>query len=668
MSTAAAITLDQYQRQAVEAPVDRFVLVTAPPGSGKTRVLTQRYLYLARNAGVPLESIVAVTFTNKAANEMKQRIAAVLGLSDVSVLPIATFHSLAFRWLRKYYKVVDLPKTFTVYDENKTRKVIRKVAQGTPYNTDMLSPVISYLANSGVFPGYDADIIDWSDFESRFHISKHQALSLYNEFFEKMLKMRALSFDMLILYAIRLFERKTCRELNISYVLVDECQDINAAQYQLLSQMASGGAILYLTGDIDQSLYGFRGSRPELIEDFITEFNPEQYRLIYNYRSGAEIVNVSSDVIRVNYLGSDSRIRFEPTQPVKDGGMVRWFNIVSNGAPSIPYPELLAKMITMLVHTAGYKPGDIAVLCRASKPIIAAVDGVIRELASYAAATDTEPIPVRLVLPRYPIDDAARSFIQFAANPHDTISLSDLLERLKFIGEKTAQKITRRYALSPVDSVTCLPQVFRERLAKGVTTRVRDVLYILADAFDKLADTAVPLSERVYDAILNLLHIMKDVSEDDSSIDLAVELAEQYDGSDTDLADFASMINLVYSTYEDAKAGKTDSVVFSTIHSAKGLEYKVVIILELPRSRFLLESMDLVEERRVFYVAITRAIERAYIISFYPTAFFTADDFDLILNDGPHPNLVREFLVLTDIQPAHVEDEFEFAIAFSADL
>lgn len=667
MSTATVAALDRFQQQAVEAPIDQHVLITAPPGSGKTRVLTHRYLYLVQNAGIPAESIVAVTFTNKAANEMKQRISSALGLDDVSKLPIATFHSLAYRWLRRYHNVVDLPSTLTVFDESKTRKVIREIAQDTPYDTDILCAAISYLANQGMFPGYDTGFFDWSGFEERYRgIDKYQMLSIYREFFDRMLKLRALSFDMLILYAIRLFERKTSAEMHISHVLVDECQDINPAQYELLRQMAAGGALLYLTGDIDQSLYGFRGSRPELIEDFVQEFQPQQYRLVYNYRSGAEIVNVASDVIRVNYLGSNSKIQFKPIQPVKDGGLVRWFNIVCNGDQPISSAKLIADTLTLLVHSGGYKPGDIAVLSRASRPIISMLDEVMRELATYAAQSETDPIPVRLVLPRYPLDDAAKSFILFAANPHDVVSLRDLLERLKFIGEKTATRLANKYARSPVDSITDLPAVFRGDLVKGLSKRTRKVLDVLADAFDKIADTTKPLSERVYDSTLELLYILKDASEDDTSIALAIELAEQYNGSATDLLDLASMLNLVYSTYEDAKAGKTDSVVFSTIHSAKGLEYKVVVILEFPRSSFLLNSMDLTEERRVFYVAVTRAIERAYIISFYPKSFFLDDDF--IITDVQHPNLVREFLMLTDVEPVHIESDFEFTIALSAEL
>lgn len=635
--------LDDYQRRAVTASLDRHVLVTAPPGSGKTRVLTARYLYLAQQ-GIDTKSIVAVTFTNKAADEMKQRIASALGISQEAVrkLPIATFHSLALRWLRQNISYVDgYAKNFTIYDESQVQAVLRRyiAKHQIPADPATLASAIGRLQESGIFPEDCIGNISHELYSiARNHALHPQSLAEYYRDYVRMMRgANAMDFDMIILNAIRLLEKKPADQLGIRYVLVDECQDINYAQYMLLYRLASGNALLFLTGDVDQSLYSFRGSRPELIEQFIAEFDPEQHRLVYNYRSCRAIVDAASQVIEPNYR--DSNMVYKPMQAVKDGGLLKWYNLDPLEQTVSP-DEFITKLVSGLVEFAGYSYSDVAVLCRYSKPLLPIRSRLI-----------ANKVPVYIAIPRYALKTVVKSFILFLANPRDHLSLTEILSALKHVGEKTVAKV-RDYLIG-TGELEDLPKKLQEASKlKGINKKARASIEAFADALrmvvNGLFNAAGSMADVLEPAILKLESVLPPDEIKAEDLQVLVELASQYPASRDGLQEMTEFLSLVSPV--DVPPEERNAVVLSTVHSAKGLEYKVVIVYEPPRFNHWWQN-ESPEERRIFYVAITRAIERAYVVTDYSsTALKSSYDryicFVKIMFDG------------TDVVPITLDNEF----------
>lgn len=253
--------LDDYQRDAVTAHFDSHVLVTAGPGAGKSRVLTSRYAYMLAN-GIDPFNIVAVTFTNKAANEMKVRIANLLGLSEDKVrrYAIATFHSLCARWLRKYASKIGYQPNFTVYNQYRAQQTLQQVIQDLSVRfTPNIYSTISLLKNHMVLPEslpllaatgqLPQKVMDyWGDFPA-------ELARIYKSYIETMHSMNVMDFDDLLYYTVLLFdELSPVDDLGIKYVLQDEMQDMNPTQYSILSCIADAGAHLYFVGDTDQCL------------------------------------------------------------------------------------------------------------------------------------------------------------------------------------------------------------------------------------------------------------------------------------------------------------------------------------------------------------------------------------------------------------------------------
>lgn len=604
--------LDEYQMAAVTAPLNTHVLVTAPPGSGKTRVLTARYVYLMEH-GAPPQSTVAVTFTNKAAQEMKDRIGKALGLSEdrVRELPIATFHSLCARWLRKYAPKLGYRCNFTICDQYHSEKVVEGVLESLGLNVSegAVAAAIARLKDELVGPEEAATYLaDREGPATTAGLDAHTFSLVYREYQKTLREMNAMDFGDLIAYAVRLFNGAVpLSRLGVRHLLVDECQDINTAQYELIRLFAEHGIWVFLVGDLDQSIYGWRGSRPRLIRLFAALYEPQVYRLVYNYRSRDTIVQVANAVIRPNYADADT---FAPMQAVRPGGRVRWFNIPYTPATYKTIPYFPAVLVRSLVE-AGTPPGSIAVLCRYSGPL----ESVWRSLLAAG-------VPARLVKMRRGLKSPLQPFVLVSANPQDAIALRILLEQLRDIGPVLAEKIT--HLASGQNSLSSLVVALRGAATKIGRRRAIESLLALVKALEKLRDalaSAAPgstLGDVLKEPAEVLLSAVDVADRNVDDVETALEMAGNYPATQDGLVELASMLGLVSG---DVLAQRDEMVTVSTIHAAKGLEYDVVILLEVP-SRLFYDGARCAdqEERRVFYVGLTRAAERLYIVTYFNEA------------------------------------------------
>jgi len=619
---------DEHQLGAIMAPVDTHVLVTAPPGSGKTRVLVGRYLYLLTQGFAP-DQVAAVTFTNKAANEMKTRIGYAMGWDErrIKTLPIATFHSLSARWLRRHAARAGVRANYTIYDENQAHFLMRRVVKehGLPVDPDYAMEFVSLLKSYNVSPE-DLYLAAWSgksyltrnllSIEQKAKAMRSDLQEAYRLYEKALEDSNAIDFDGLLLYVIRFIEEKGgIKHLGLRYLLVDECQDINTAQYDLIAAMASRDVYTYLVGDVDQSIYMFRGARPDLIEDYVAQFAPVQRRLIYNYRSREAIVDLSSDVIKPNY--DSSGIVFEPVRTDRPGGVVEWVNIhpslaaeAQDRVDELPFE---ARLVQALVET-GCQPGEIAVLSRYNIPLVHIWQALLR-------------LGVPAYLPPSKggasMKNPLRWMLSLLSNSQDTVALSNLLLSIKGIGKSTANKIFASVAgkAAAVELAEALRQA-----ADKAGGKVKPRLEKLADAMsDATAMLDEALGNRPLTAVIDAVapavyEVIKKPEQLYREHEAMLMTAEELPATPESLAEYLSFLSLVTS---EPPAEDGNVVRLSTVHSAKGLEYRVVIIPD-HEPRFQMRDFSSAEERRVFYVALTRAKDAAFIVTYYDSGMYSS--------------------------------------------
>jgi len=276
--------LNEAQREAVLSPINRPILVVAGAGSGKTRVLTLRVAFLVKELGIPENKILAVTFTNKAANEMKERLK---GLINTKKLNVGTFHSFALRIITENLG------NFTIYDEEDSKNLLKEICEKTEYKREVgaIKGAISRYKNTGEIP-------DW--------IPRNLFLSIYDEYQDRLENSRALDFDDILIKANEILEDENIRKKysqNLFYILVDEYQDTNPLQHAILVKIAGDPdhRRVFVVGDEDQAIYSFRGADYRIFLNFTRDFpNPIVVKLEKNYRSTQKILNLANNLIKHN--------------------------------------------------------------------------------------------------------------------------------------------------------------------------------------------------------------------------------------------------------------------------------------------------------------------------------------------------------------------------------
>ena len=590
--------LNEKQLEAVknsEGPL----LVLAGAGSGKTRVLTTRVAYLINECGIAPFNILAITFTNKAAKEMKDRIYNMLG-SIAYDIQISTFHSLGVLFVRENYDLLGYSKNFTIIDSDDSLTIIKKIIKDLGYdpkyyNPKMIRNMISSAKNELLSP---------TDYERFANTEEARvAYEVYLKYQNKLMASNSLDFDDLLMKPIELLRRnpevlKTYQE-RFQYILIDEYQDTNEAQYILSKMLAAKHKNICVVGDNDQSIYSFRGSNYKNILNFERDYKDAKVIMLEeNYRSTKNILNVANSVIKNNKERKDKNLW--TNNP--DGDKVVYHTALNEKDEASYVINEIKKLVSN-----GEELSNMAVLYRTN-----AQSRTVEE------AFLSNNIPYKVVgsfyfYNRKEIKDLI-SYLRIIYNHNDDVSLLRVINVPKRgIGTKTIENLTfeaNLYNKSIYDTIT-----------SGKELEFKNIIEDIASNMANLSLT------ELIDYILDKTGIKKEL-ESENSVDSEIRLEnlEEFKSITKNfeeayglasLEDFLAEISLVADIEEHKDNPNT--VTLMTIHSAKGLEFDYVFVVGLeegifPHNNSIFEG-NIEEERRLCYVAITRASKKLWLIN-----------------------------------------------------
>lgn len=623
MNLAFLDELNNSQREAVvytEGPS----LVIAGAGSGKTRVLTYKIAYLIKKGYHP-SSILALTFTNKAAREMKERIASIVGYSTARYLWMGTFHSVFSRILRAEAQYVGYTKNFTIYDSADSKNLIKTIIKelkldDKTYKPGLIQSKISYAKNNLITPqayAGDADI-QKGDVYAKIPMLK----DIYQIYSIRCKQADAMDFDDLLLQTNLLFrnypEILHKYQQSFKYILVDEYQDTNFAQYLIVKKLAEQHKQICVVGDDAQSIYSFRGANIDNILQFKNTYpDAKIFKLEQNYRSTQNIVNAANSLIDKN----SGQIKKTIFSEKEKGELVKVTNVYTD----LEEGSSVADSIRSLHGKDNYTYQEIAILYRTN-----AQSRVLEE------ALRRLNIPYRIYgglsfYQRREIKDVI-AYFRLVSNHNDEEALKRIINYpTRGIGDTTVKKLFETAQLHSVSVWEVLSDMLKYNLpVNGGTAKKLAEFRNMIDNFSNqigelnayelaqlIIKTTGVISNTFLDRSPENLNRQENIQELLKAIHEFYELKLELDEKNFYLPDYLAEISLLTDQDTDSEANK-NKVTLMTVHAAKGLEFKVVFIVgmeeELFPSPFCVDSTrELEEERRLFYVAITRAEERCFI-------------------------------------------------------
>ncbi len=614
--------LNEQQREAVTAPPGP-ILVLAGPGSGKTRVLTHRIAYLVRYWGVPPFRILAVTFTNKAAREMRERTERLLG-GALRGATIGTFHSVCARILRQDGERVGLGRGFVIYDSGDQRNIIRTVIRQLDLDDKLYPPASAHAAISRA----KNELLPPEQFPIRSY--RDEVYQRIYEAYQNALRTnQGVDFDdLLMLTAQLLREHPDVREAyqrRWQHLLVDEFQDTNMAQYEIVRLLAGPERSVFVVGDEDQSIYAFRGADYRNVHRFRQDFPDARVILLEeNYRSTPPILEAANAVISRNPHRTPKRLRTR-----RRGGPKI---VIYEAYNEIEEAQFVVDEIVRLVEAGEANPGDIAVMYRTNAQSRALEEAFV-----------ARSIPYRLVgatrfYERKEIKDVL-AYLRIVHNPDDALSLNRVINvPPRRIGKRTATALFAHAEREGVSPYRMLQTLARGEKIPGVGAAGERALLAFLDLWEGWLEMREhmgvgSLLNQIISDVQYFAYLDDGTDEGRSRIENVQELvgvAETYDEMGPDgLARFLEEVALVSDV--DELPEEVGAPVLLTLHMAKGLEFPVVFItgLEeglLPHSRSLEEPEGLAEERRLFYVGMTRAKDRLYLLYTFRRTRYGMDD------------------------------------------
>lgn len=587
------------------------LLIMAGAGSGKTRVVTHKIGYLIEEKKIYPSNILAITFTNKAASEMKTRLSQLVDI-DVERMWMGTFHSICVRILRRDIDKIGYNRSFTIYDRDDQITLIRecikeKNLNKENYKESSMLAIISSFKNDGINP--DTYINEnYKDYRER------TIGELYAMYIEKSKKYNALDFDDLLLKAVELLEKEPeileYYQKKFQYIFVDEYQDTNKIQYRLVKLLSDYHQNICVVGDSDQSIYSWRGADIGNILDFEKDFPGAKTILLeQNYRSTQSILNVANEVIKNNSSRKDKNLWSEKDE----GNPIRY--------ECLDYSDEEAFFVAKKIHELvdkGHKLSDIAILYRTNV-----------QSRSFEEIFVTEGIPYKMVgglkfYDRKEVKDII-AYLKFIQNPEDNISLNRIINSPKRgIGASTIEKVMD-YASETNDSM--YGALLAVDKISTLNNRAKSSIKPFVELMNKLmAMKEIMGIKEFIEEVMNSSGYIADLEKEDTieartRIDnikdfLSVALTFEDSYPDSDMEDFLASVSLLSDV--DKTTDEDNTVTMMTVHSAKGLEFPVVFLVGMeeglfPISRSFDSEDDLEEERRLCYVAVTRAEEVLYI-------------------------------------------------------
>ena len=577
------------------------LLVIAGAGSGKTRVLTRRIAWLIDQGASPFE-ILAITFTNKAAGEMKHRVQELIG-PVAQKMWVSTFHSACVRILRRDARVLGYPSAFTIYDQadavRLTGYVIRDLGLDSKrFNPRAIHSSISSAKNEGLDPVAFAESVQ--------HIAQKKTSDIYTEYQRRLQQAGAMDFDDLLLNTTKLFRQSPEAlghyQQRFGNLLVDEYQDTNAVQNEMVLKIAADHRQVTVVGDDSQSVYGFRGADIRNIMQFEEAFNDSSVVLLeQNYRSTQNILSAANAVIANNFAARPKNLWTE----TGDGEVIQHFV----GEDEVDEAQFVANEFSRLHSYGEYRWDDMAIFYRTNAQSRVMEEYLMRVGIPYKVIGGTR------FYDRKEIKDAM-AYMKAVVNPSDEVAVKRILNTPKRgVGDTSVAKLD---AFAAQQGITFFQAVERPEEAGVSGPAIRGILRFLEmhrNAQDEIDKGPVELLER----LLNDTGYVAEL-EDERSVEAESRLENLQElvgvARDFETVDeFLEQVSLVADTdgIED-DAG----VLLMTVHAAKGLEFPVVAVIGMedgvfPHIRALTEPKEMEEERRLCYVALTRAQERLYL-------------------------------------------------------
>jgi DNA helicase-2/ATP-dependent DNA helicase PcrA len=604
--------LNEKQREAVtttEGPV----MIIAGPGSGKTRALTHRIAYLLATGKAQPRDVLALTFTNKAAGEMQERVEALVG-DDAKGMWVSTFHSAFARLLRREGDKIGYSRDFSIYDTSDAKRLIRQQMQARTLDTDVVKPrsvqrMISSAKNEMIGPQKYADLArgDQQEMVAKVYPAYQRALKQAN----------ALDFDDLLLKPIELFEQHEDvlkkYQARWTYVHIDEYQDTNRAQYVLARTLAGGHENLCVVGDDAQSIYAFRGADITNILNFEQDYtDATTIRLERNYRSTKNIIRLADSIIAKN----DDQIEKSLWTDNAEGEYVALMEALSEKDEA----QKIERRIRDFQLREGMEYGDFAVLYRTNAQSRAIEEALRKENVPYRVIGGTS------FYERKEIKDVL-AYLKLLVNPNDTASLQRVINYpTRGIGSKTQERL-QRYAqqntLSLWQAVERVEDI--ETLGTRAERAVGTFRTLIARYASKAGTGSMAPDDLARDLIddagllseLRKEHTRENLQRWENVQELISALAEYVESTEeASISTFLQEVALM--TGQDEAEQGDDKVTLMTLHAAKGTEFPVVFVAGLEEGLFPLEQAtqeksELEEERRLFYVGVTRAEQRLYL-------------------------------------------------------
>ncbi len=588
------------------------LLILAGAGSGKTKTLTHRIAYLVSEKHIYPSHILAVTFTNKAAKEMRDRLAHLVGHEpgDRTFMPwMGTFHSICVRLLRREGVHIGVPSNFVIFDEADRTAAVKEAMKQLGINDKQFSP----KAISNLISGAKNDLVTPTEYAAVATLPQHKiTASVYPKYEAIRVDAAALDFDDLICETVRLLsstsEIRAKWRQQFEYILIDEYQDTNAAQYKLIKLLVNERNNICVVGDDWQSIYSWRGADFKNILNFERDFpGTEIVKLEQNYRSTKHILDAAHSVISKNLQRSDKKLWTSA-----EGGMQVQINHVANERHEGETVVMRIKSATQ-IRLRNFR--DYAVLYRTNAQSRSIEEAFIR----YG-------IPYRIVggqrfYDRKEIKDIV-AYLRLLYQSADRASFLRVVNvPTRGLGATSVERFLNWQSTLGIDVCAALLQI---ELCPQLTPRARKAFLELGDTLHALRLTldSTVLPELI-DLVIRRTNYMKFV--DDGSLQAAeraenvkelISVAREY--SDVGLAGFLEEVSLISDL--DSVDEKTDAVTLMTLHAAKGLEFPVVFMVGMeesifPHSRALYDATEMEEERRLCYVGMTRAKEELHMLS-----------------------------------------------------
>ena len=592
--------LNDRQIEAIKA-LDGPMLVLAGAGSGKTKVLTTKVAYLLEERNISPKNILAITFTNKAAREMKDRIFSLIG-REAFLIQISTFHSFGLKILKENYDLLGYESNFTILDASDSETVIKKIMK----DYDIDSSKYNYRAIKSSISSNKNEMVGVEEFRKFVYNDYDEVvLKVYEEYEKELKRSNAIDFDDLLILPLKLFnEHKEVMEKyqeQYKYVFIDEYQDTNKPQYILSKLISAKYKNITVVGDNDQAIFTWRGADYKNILNFEKDYEDAKVVILdENYRSTKTILKAANNVIKNNKLRKEKNLWTEN----EDGNKITYYKAFDERDESFYVIKEIRKLLD-----DGVNPNDICVLYRANAQSRGIEDAFLENNIAYRIVGSFA------FYQRKEIKDLL-SYLKLIHNEKDDVSLLRVINYPKRgIGNKTIEELTmvaRDKGCSLYDAIESGKELEFKKIIEELkkASEKMSLTEFIDLVLDKTGIRPELKSERTLEADIRLENL-----EEFKSITRTVE---EVDGI-ASLGDFLDEISLVTDASEKQEDGQ-DKVTLMTMHAVKGLEFDYVFVIGVEEGLFPhLNSMnsedELEEERRLCYVAITRAKKKLYIIN-----------------------------------------------------